>query len=123
MRPSILWAAAFAIGLLACPATLVAPASVQSEAWPQRTVKLIVPLSPGTATDVTARLYAEALSHRWGKPVVVENRPGPDALVAVNAFVGAHDDHTLMFSFGGPVTVNPVLNDKLPYDPERDLVP
>ena len=87
------------------------------------TVKLIVPLSPGTGTDVTARLYAEKLSQRWGKPVVVENRPGPDALVAVNALVTARDEHTLLFSFGGPVTINPVLNDKLPYDPELDVVP
>ena len=116
-------AVAFAVGLLGILGPSVVPASAQSEAWPQRTVKLIVPLSPGTATDVTARLYAERLSQHWGKPVVVENRPGPDALVAVTAFVGAHDDHTLLFSFGGPVTINPVLHDKLPYDPEHDLVP
>src|SRR5437868_12306179 len=99
------------------------PASAQAQSWPQRTVRLIVPLSPGTATDVTARLYADKLSQRWGKPVVVENRPGPDALVAVNALVTARDEHTLLFSFGGPVTINPIMNDKLPYDPERDLVP
>jgi tripartite-type tricarboxylate transporter receptor subunit TctC len=94
-----------------------------AQSWPQRTVKLIVPLSPGTGTDVTARLYADRLSQRWGQPVVVENRPGADALVAVSAFVGARDEHTLLFSFGGPVTINPILMDKLPYDPERDLVP
>jgi tripartite-type tricarboxylate transporter receptor subunit TctC len=99
------------------------PASAQAQSWPQRTVRLIVPLSPGTATDVTARLYAEKLSQRWGKPVVVENRPGPDALVAVGALTSARDEHTLLFSFGGPVTINPILNEKLPYDPELDLVP
>jgi tripartite-type tricarboxylate transporter receptor subunit TctC len=104
-------------------AGMAAPTSAQPQNWPQRTVRLIVPLSPGTATDVTARLYADKLSQRWGKPVVVENRPGPDALVAVNALVTARDEHTLLFSFGGPVTINPIMNDKLPYDPERDLVP
>jgi len=72
---------------------------------------------------VTARLFAEQLAERWGKPVVVENRPGPDALVAVTSFVTARDDHTLLFSFGGPVTINPIMHAKLPYDPERDLVP
>jgi tripartite-type tricarboxylate transporter receptor subunit TctC len=107
-----------------CAATgVAASASAQPQSWPQRTVRLIVPLSAGTATDVTARLYAERLSRRWGKPVVIENRPGPDALVAVNALITARDEHTLLFSFGGPVTINPILNDKLPYDPERDLVP
>ena len=101
----------------------VAHASAQPQNWPQRTVRLIVPLSPGTATDVTARLYAEKLSQRWGKPVVVENRPGPDALAAVAALTSARDEHTLLFSFGGLITINPVLNEKLPYDPELDLVP
>jgi tripartite-type tricarboxylate transporter receptor subunit TctC len=95
----------------------------QAQAWPQRSVRLIVPLSPGTGTDVTARLYAEKLTQRWGKPVVVENRPGPDALAAVSALMSARDEHTLLFSFGGPVTMNPIMNATLPYDPERDLVP
>jgi len=110
-------------GAVAALLVVNAPTSAQSQNWPQRTVRLIVPLSPGTATDVTARLYAEKLPQRWGKPVVVENRPGPDALVAVNALVTARDEHTLLFSFGGPVTINPVLNDRLPYDPELDVVP
>ena len=117
--PVVIVSLAVAWAATSSPAQSQAP----TRSWPQRTVRLIVPLSPGTGTDVTARLYAEKLTQRWGKPVVVENRPGPDALAAVNAFVGARDGHTLMFSFGGPVTVNPILNDKLPYDPERDLVP
>ena len=100
-----------------------AAAQSQTQNWPQRAVRLIVPLAPGSATDVTARLYAERLAVRWGETVVVENRPGPDGLIAVNAFVSATDKHTLLFSFGGPVTINPILYDKLPYDPKRDLVP
>jgi tripartite-type tricarboxylate transporter receptor subunit TctC len=98
------------------------PAHAQTP-WPQKVVKLILPLGPGSATDVTARLFAERLSERWNKPVIVENRAGPDGLVAVMAFVGAHDEHTLMFSIGGPVTINPVAHAKLDYDPDRDLVP
>jgi tripartite-type tricarboxylate transporter receptor subunit TctC len=82
-----------------------------------------VPLGAGSATDVTARLFAERLSGRWSKPVIVENRAGPDGIVAVMAFVGARDEHTLMFSIGGPVTVNPVSHARLDYDPDRDLVP
>jgi len=100
-----------------------ADAQVKAQDWPQRPVRLIVPLSPGTGTDITARLYAERLAARWGKPVVVENRPGPDALLAVGALTGANDEHTLLFSFGGPLTINPYMYDKLPYDPAHDLVP
>ena len=94
-----------------------------SQPWPRTTVKLILPLGPGSATDVTARLFAERLAERWGRPVVVENRAGPDGLVAVSAFVAAHDEHTLLFSIGGPVTINPVSHLTLNYDPDRDLVP
>jgi len=120
-RTTVHFLAALTFGLGVCQ-NAVAQAPSPTD-WPQRTVRLIVPLSPGTATDVTARLYAERLAARWGKPVVVENRPGPDALIAVNALTSASDEHTLLFSFGGPVTINPIIYDKLPYDPEHDLVP
>jgi hypothetical protein len=55
----------------------------------------------GSATGLTARLFAERLSVRWGQPVLVENRPGADSIVAVNAFVANHDDHTLLYSAPG----------------------
>jgi tripartite-type tricarboxylate transporter receptor subunit TctC len=96
---------------------------VYAEAWPQRTVRIILPLPAGGATDLAARLFAEALSRRWGQPVVVENRPGADGIAGVTSFVNAHDDHMLLFSFAGPISINPLIYDKLPYDPVRDLVP
>jgi tripartite-type tricarboxylate transporter receptor subunit TctC len=65
--------------------------------FPTQTVRLILPYGPASATDITARLLADRLSQKWGKPVVVENRPGGDGLVAINAFLGAHDDHTMFF--------------------------
>src|SRR5258705_7332117 len=89
---------AFALGALA--ALAASPASAQS--WPQTTVRLILPLGPGSATDVTARLYAERLALRWGQPGVVENRPGPDGLMAGAALLGARDGHTLQFPFRRP---------------------
>ena len=72
--------------------------------------------------DTTARLLASRLSARWGKPVVIENRPGSDGFVAIGAFTGARDDHTLLFTPTSSFTAHPFLYDKLPYDP-RDLVP
>jgi tripartite-type tricarboxylate transporter receptor subunit TctC len=98
-------------------------AQPQTQSWPQRPVRLVVPFGAGSATDLTARLFAERLSNRWAQPVLVENRPGADSIVAVNAFVANHDDHTLLYSAPGPITVNPVLYAKLPYDPAHDLVP
>jgi tripartite-type tricarboxylate transporter receptor subunit TctC len=95
----------------------------RADEWPQRTVRFIVPLPPGTSTDLVARLFAERLSERWRQPVVVENRQGADGIPAVTGFVSARDNHTLLFSFAGIVTINPFVYDKLPYDPARDVVP
>ena len=94
-----------------------------AQSWPERTVHVIVPLPPGIAIDLLARLFAEKLSERWHQPVIVENHPGADGIPAVNDFVREHDNHTLMFSFAGILTINPVLYNTLPYDPIRDVVP
>src|SRR5262249_14199050 len=106
-------------GLLAC----AAPTSVSADAWPQGTVRFIVPLGPGSAADAGARLLAERLTARWGKPVVVENRPGGDAVIGIAAFVGANDDHTLLYAPSGTFTIQPFAHDKLPYDARRDILP
>src|SRR5262249_47538819 len=112
--------AALAIALAGMSA-LSLESSAQS--WPKRTVRVIVPLPPGTAIDVSARIVAEHLSGRWAQSVVVENIGGADGILAVKEFVGRHDDHTLLYSFAGPITINPLLYEKLPYDPARDLAP
>src|SRR4051812_4856047 len=109
---------------LAALAALVVPtaAQAQTEVWPQRPVRFIVGLGPGSAQDIAARLFGEQLSKRWGQPVVIENKPGADGIVAINAFTGAHDPHTLLFAASGTFTAHPTQYAKLPYDPS-DLVP
>jgi tripartite-type tricarboxylate transporter receptor subunit TctC len=114
--------AALAAGLIAGLALPGTPSLAQAPAWPQRPVRFIVPLGPGSGADIGARLVADRLSARWGKPVVIENRPGADGLVAIQAFVNAADDHTLLFTPAGSFTVHPLQYAKLPYVPE-DLVP
>src|SRR5438067_532112 len=94
-----------------------------AQTYPTRTVRFIIPFGPASASDITARLFADRLTARWGKPVVVENRPGGDGLVAIGAFTGANDDHTLLFGPAGTFAVHPYEYDKLPYDAERDLLP
>src|SRR5262245_24581733 len=102
---------------------LLASKPLQAQPWPQRGVRLIVPTGAGSSVDVGARLFAERLAKRWNQPVVVENRPGGEGVVGVSAFVNMRDDHALLVSFAGPMSVLPVTQDKLPYDPVRDLVP
>src|SRR6516225_9461081 len=101
---------------------LIGGAAAQ-QMFPTRAVHFILPFGPASASDTTARLFAERLSARWGKPVVVENRPGGDGLVSLNAFVGAHDDHTMWFGPAGTFNVLPYQHDTLPFDPKHDLNP
>jgi tripartite-type tricarboxylate transporter receptor subunit TctC len=107
-----------AIALFA--SSLVAPAQAQS--WPTRSVRLIVPFGPGAGADIGARLFAEKLSTKWGHAVVVENRPGGDSIVAIQAFLSANDDHVLLYGPAGNFTVHPFIYSKLSYNP-ADLIP
>jgi len=95
----------------------------RAQAYPTRAVRFIVPYGPASATDMNARMFADRLSARWGKPVVIENRPGGDGLVSIGAFLGANDDHTLLFAPSGTFAVHPYEHEKLPYVAERDLLP
>src|SRR5215469_16284875 len=90
--------------------------------WPQRTVRFIVSLGPSSGSDISARLFADRLTGRWKQPVVVENRPGGDGVVAMTAFIGARDDHTLLFTPTSSFVAHPYQLDRMPYDP-RQLSP
>jgi tripartite-type tricarboxylate transporter receptor subunit TctC len=118
------------MGRLTALAVLAIAASLQffggavaQQTYPNRAVRIFLPFNPASASDITARLFADRLTARWGKPVVVENRPGGDGIVSIQAFVAAHDDHTLWFGPAGIFTVQPYDHDTLPYDSKRDLIP
>ena len=112
----------FVAGLLSALGLLAASAPAQAQAWPQRAVKFIVPFGPGAGADIGARLFAEKLTAKWGQPVVIENRPGGDSIVAIAAFLSANDDHVFLFGPAGNFTVHPFVYSKLSYDP-KDLIP
>jgi len=111
-----------ALAVLVVPTAAQSQTESQAQSWPQRPVRFIVGLGPGSAQDIAARLFGDQLSKRWGQPVVIENKPGADGIVAINAFTGAHDPHTLLFAASGTFTAHPTQYAKLPYDPS-DLVP
>src|SRR5499427_9472033 len=121
LRAVLRFGAAIVLLTVAWGWTLSAAQS-QAQNWPQRPVKFIVPLGPGAGVDIGARLLSDRLPARWGKPVVIENRPGGDGMVAIQAFLSANDDHTLLFTPSGNFTVHPYQYEKLPYTP-ADLVP
>jgi len=112
---------AAAVGALGSLMLLAAPVQAQGQ-WPQRPVRFIIPFGPGAGADIGARLIQERLQKKWGQPVVIDNRPGGDSLIAIQAVLSANDDHTFLWSPSGNFIVHPFQYKKLPYDPS-DLVP
>jgi tripartite-type tricarboxylate transporter receptor subunit TctC len=106
-------------GLLALA---VLPSPVMAQSWPTRPVHFLIPLGPGSGVDITARLLSDKLAAKWGKAVVVENRPGGDAMIAITAMLTANDDHVLLFAPTSTFSAHPLLHAKLPYKLE-DLAP
>lgn len=91
--------------------------------WPQRPVRFILPFGAGSAADTVARVLGDNLSARWGQPVVVENKPGADGLIAIRAIIAANDDHMLLITSTGSFLAHPYMQAKLDYDLDRDLAP
>jgi len=86
--------------------------------------EIILPFGPASGTDIAARLIGDRPCARWGKPVVIENRPGGDGLVAINAFVSANDDHTLLWvPVGTFCGASLRARQRCPTTRNRDLLP
>lgn len=107
----------------ACAAGLPLAAAAQSPAWPTKAVRVLVGSPPGGPSDITARVFAEALGKRTGQSVVVENRPGAGNNIAAGVAANAEPDgHTLVLSPDTVLTVNPLVYDKAGFDARKDLV-
>jgi len=107
--------------LALAPLGLSSPANA---AFPERSVRIVVPFPAGGSNDVIARLLAQSLTEQWGHPVVVENRAGAGGNVGAEVVTRAPaDGYTLLLAAPGPVVVNQTLYSKLNYDPAKDLKP
>ena len=104
-------------------ASLCLPLTVLAQAFPSKTITLVVPNPPGGLVDTSARLVAEPLARLIGQPVVIDNKPGASGNLAYqNVARSAKDGHTLLVSYSGYHIANPILMDKLPWE-LKDLVP
>lgn len=108
--------------LLAALLPWTGPSAAQP-AWPQQSVKFIVPQPPGGGLDTLARILADRLGGIWGQQVVVENRAGGSSIIGAEAAARATDGHTLFFTNDSVLTFNPHLFASLPYDPVKDFEP
>jgi tripartite-type tricarboxylate transporter receptor subunit TctC len=102
----------------ACAGTALA------QAWPSKPVRIVVAYPPGGGIDVMSRQIAEKLTAAWGQPVVVENRPGANTIVATDAVAkSGADGYTVLMTTDATFSINPHLYAKLPFDVQRDFVP
>lgn len=112
--------------ILAAVLTVIALAgtpSAQAQDYPARNVRILVPFAAGGIADGSARFVANHLAETWGKPVVVENRPGGGSIIAITAVVKSPADGYTLLHANTNIATNPGIYSKLPYDAERDLVP
>lgn len=112
-------ATALAIGLL-----FALSSTAHAQAWPQKSVRFIVPFPPGGATDISARMLGQKLTEIWGQTVVIENRGGAGGGVgAAEAARATPDGYTFFFPSGSVMTANQHIYAKMAYNPEKDFVP
>jgi tripartite-type tricarboxylate transporter receptor subunit TctC len=108
----------------AAASIFIATAARGQGAWPDHTVKIIIPYPAGGSTDVLSRILAERLKDIFGQPFVIENRPGAGGNIGIGALTGsAPDGYTIGAATIGHFAINQFLYSKMPYDPERDMIP
>jgi len=109
---------------LALIALWVAQTLAQASDYPNRAITLVVPLAPGGSNDILARLVGQRLERKFGKPVVIENRPGAGGITAALGVVrGQSDGYTLIAASSTMMSLNITIRKQMPYDPRKDLTP
>lgn len=115
------------LGLATIPALLASSFALPATAadkWPDRPIRLIVNFAPGGAADVMGRAISPTMSQELGQSVVVDNKPGANGNIGIGETVRApKDGYTLLLSSGGGISINPLIYSKLPFNPEKDLIP
>jgi len=109
---------------LALIASWSAQALAQASDYPNRAITLVVPLAPGGSNDILARLVGQKLERKFGKPVIIENRPGAGGITAALGVVrGAPDGYTMITASSTMMSFNITVRKHMPYDPRKDLTP
>lgn len=112
-----------AFATLTAATTGTAFAQPTSDAYPEKPIKIVVPYTAGGFNDTMARVFGKVLQDNWGKPVIVENRPGAGTVIGTDVGAKAAPDGYTLLVVGFPLSVNQFLYRKLPYDTTRDFTP
>ena len=109
--------------MLATAMPLQTQAQAQAQVFPAKPVRIVVPQTPGGASDALARIVGQKLSEKWGQPVVIENRAGAGGNIGMDLVAKSPaDGYTLLMSYVGSHAINVSIYKKLPFDPEADFV-
>jgi tripartite-type tricarboxylate transporter receptor subunit TctC len=101
-----------------------AAAGAWAQAYPSKPIHIVVGFPPGGGNDIIARLLGVKMQETWGQPVVIDNKPGANSIIAAEYVAkSAPDGYTLLVNATGGMSINPVLYSKLPYDSLKDFVP
>jgi len=110
------------VELLVLFAAAMFAAGAVAQTYPTKPIKLVVPFSPGGASDLTARTLGQKMGESMGQTIVVDNKPGANGVLGIDAVAkSSPDGYTILLTDRGSLTVNPSLYVKLPYDPVRDF--
>ena len=120
MNPNRIDRRRFNSAIAASAVTLIVPRA-NAQVWPSKPIKVIVPYTPGGFTDITARLVTQKLQERLGQPVVIDNKPGANSIVGVDALAKSPADGYTFAVVIAAYAANTTLYPKLPYDPAKDL--
>jgi tripartite-type tricarboxylate transporter receptor subunit TctC len=122
-RRTILSGLGAGLGATAFGSSALAPVrTAHAQAYPSRTIRIIVPFPAGGPTDILSRVIAQKMSEDWGQPVVVENRPGADTVIgAMQVAKAPPDGYTLLAAMDTTMVMNPATKTNLPYDPFKDF--
>ena len=105
--------------VLFCAAT-----AAWAQTYPAKPIRMVVGFPPGGGNDIVARMVGSKMQEAWGEPVLIDNKPGANSIIAAEYVAkSAPDGYTLLVNATGGMSVNPVLYAKLPYDPLKDFVP
>src|SRR5688572_2707852 len=107
-----------------CAAALLAAAGAAAQTYPARPIRIVVPQAPASGPDIMARTIAQKLTESWGQQVLVDNRPGANGIIGMEAVAKSKPDgYTLVMSVPSALTMNPYVYKQLPYDTFRDFTP
>jgi len=112
-----------ALQIVIAAAVMPFGATFAQAAYPERPIRIVVPVAPGGGNDIVARLLAQKLTDKWGQQVVVDNRPGASTAIGAEIVArAAPDGYTLMFH-SASFAINAAMQRKLPFDPVKDFAP